>query len=197
MTKMTAKLNGLNETEKMVVRSIVLNADSVSGGDFAILDETHVPGLNRKQLGGYVSTLERKGIISVDECRVNGAERVVQITFSAEVAAMFGSSSSSSEPEGMDDGTQNPENGVAPETAEPVEPSLPKSLLEGERSMRMTEYRNLLGRAQVEITASIGDFEKRGYTHPHHGANLLRTAADLQALASVIESLSRTIDSCR
>lgn len=80
---------------------------------------------------------------------------------------------------------------VAAPVAKP-EPSLAKSLLEGERAMKLTEYRILTGRMVIEANRAAD----RSSISTHDGINLGRLATDIAALAAVIESLDRCIASC-
>jgi hypothetical protein len=82
------------------------------------------------------------------------------------------------------------------EQREAAEPTLAKSLLEGERSMRLTEYRNLAGRMVVEA-CELAKKADAGRISTHDGINLSRLAVDVAALAAVLESLGRCIDSAK
>jgi len=61
----------LTPLEQQVFDAIEANAFACSGGDFACLEEVRIKGLNRQQLGGVVTSLETKGVISVDITYVN------------------------------------------------------------------------------------------------------------------------------
>lgn len=53
-----------------------------NGGDFGIVEDITVPGINRKALGGVLTSLQAKDIITVHEAiLVNGDTRVTQFTF--------------------------------------------------------------------------------------------------------------------
>lgn len=86
-------MENLTTLEQQVLDAAWNSALASTGGDFACLDEVHVPKLSRKALGGVITSLENKRVISVDVTYVNGSYRskgtkVVQVTFpEATVAA--------------------------------------------------------------------------------------------------------------
>lgn len=79
-------MNIMTELERKVLDACWQSALNSTGGDFASLNEVSVPGVGRKALGGVITSLENKKIISVDVTYINGSYRskgtkVVQITF--------------------------------------------------------------------------------------------------------------------
>ncbi len=84
----------LTTLERQVLAACYQSALDSTGGDFACLDEVSVPNLGRKALGGVITSLETKGVISVDVTYINGSYRskgtkVVQITFPEETLALL------------------------------------------------------------------------------------------------------------
>lgn len=73
----------LTELETKVLAILKQNADDISGGDFAIMEEVDVRSLslNRQQLGGVVSSLDQKKVIRIDVTYVNNRQRVTRVTF--------------------------------------------------------------------------------------------------------------------
>lgn len=61
----------LTDLEKKVYEALWQGALDAAGGDFACLEEVRVAGLGRQALGGVVTSLETKGVITVDITYVN------------------------------------------------------------------------------------------------------------------------------
>ena len=73
----------LNANELTVLKVLYINAQNCSGGDFAMSDESDLTGtgITKKQYSGYVSSLDKKRMISVTHDHVNGRTPISQITF--------------------------------------------------------------------------------------------------------------------
>lgn len=60
----------LNNNERKVFKACVENAHTVTGGDFGYPDEVvemaDVLGLSANQIKGYLSILQKKGLIQID-----------------------------------------------------------------------------------------------------------------------------------
>lgn len=65
----------LNTNEKKALVAIQAAAEAHTGGEFCDVADVSVEGLNRKQLGGYLSVLRDKGVI----CMYNMGD-YIQIT---------------------------------------------------------------------------------------------------------------------
>lgn len=73
----------LNTNEVGMLRAIATNAMDAAGGDFGFTDEipAYIPELDRHQVNGYLSDLEKKGLIMIDHGEINDGEKYSQITF--------------------------------------------------------------------------------------------------------------------
>ena len=75
----------LTALETSVLAALRANASDLPGGDFALLEELDAKplGITRYALGGVVTSLENKKVISVDITYVNGdrRNRVTQVEF--------------------------------------------------------------------------------------------------------------------
>lgn len=77
----------LTDLERRVLRLLREQAEDCSGGDFALLEQVQVPGLSRQALGGVLTSLSKKDLITVNEpVETNGGpreggERWTQVTF--------------------------------------------------------------------------------------------------------------------
>ena len=76
----------LTVKEKQVLAACVHSARDCSGGDFGLALDVGVPGMNRHQIGGVLSSLEQKGWIALHEIEGTGNEYqgTAQITFDLE-----------------------------------------------------------------------------------------------------------------
>lgn len=194
---MTNLKQTLTEREMEVLVAMHANAEAVAGGDFGIVEELSIEGMSRKRLGGYLSILGQKNMITVYPTeRVNGTDKVTQFIIEAagrELIEAAKADEAGAEPAGMDDGTQ---------TAEPVHnaafaPSLPQSDLERAREIKVAEYRHAISRATQQINDTLAKLADRGVVSTHDGFNLGATASDLQALAAQIELLDQCIRSAK
>ena len=79
-TKKNAATVTLTPLEQQVLDALHDNAQACSGGDFACLEDVNIDGLSRQALGGVVTSLENKRVISVDITYVNDREKVTQVT---------------------------------------------------------------------------------------------------------------------
>lgn len=178
----------------------------------SILDSSSKTEVSPRSLPGVCASLVKKGLIICTEDGKDSTIRLTESGFAAWDAAFpmtpeeikaedeaRGVVAMPEEPADLDDGTQNPEQGVAPVTAEPVvppTPSLPMYLLEAERRQQAESYRVLLGQLVRESTEALRSLDS-GRLSSHDGINLGRRCADLQALATVITSLDACIASCK
>jgi len=71
----------LNEKETEVLKAMADVAIDSTGGDFGCSDEVKVAGLSGKHVGGYMSILEKKGLLSLHPTNVNGT-KIVQYVLS-------------------------------------------------------------------------------------------------------------------
>jgi hypothetical protein len=55
----------LNEFEIAVLNACVSEIMSCTGGEFGYSDDVEVEGLTKKQIGGYLSQLSQKKVISI------------------------------------------------------------------------------------------------------------------------------------
>lgn len=62
----------LNALEKQVLIAMAEAAIDSTAGDFGCTDEVKVKGLGQKQLGGYMSDLQKKGLLNLCPTDVNG-----------------------------------------------------------------------------------------------------------------------------
>lgn len=71
-----------NDNEIGMLKAIASNAQDAAGGDFALSDELYIyiPELSKSQIKGYLSALEKKGVIFLDSVKVD-SNIVHQITF--------------------------------------------------------------------------------------------------------------------
>ena len=71
----------LNNNELGVLKACADNALDAAGGDFGFTDEVpaYVPELSANQVKGYLSILQKKGLIMIDSNEVDG-EEIHQIT---------------------------------------------------------------------------------------------------------------------
>jgi hypothetical protein len=54
----------LNAMETAVLLAMGESNDS-NGGDFGLVEDVKIPGLTGKQIGGYVTILQKKGLVQV------------------------------------------------------------------------------------------------------------------------------------
>lgn len=75
----------LNENELRVLKACFENAQDAAGGDFGFTDELHgyLLDMGDRQIGGYITDLQRKGMIYVDAYQTDESEGF-QITFPRE-----------------------------------------------------------------------------------------------------------------
>jgi hypothetical protein len=74
-------LTKITELEGRVLDALNKSNDG-NGGDFGIIEDITVDGLSRQALGGVLTSLQAKNIITVHEAiLVNGDTRVTQFTF--------------------------------------------------------------------------------------------------------------------
>jgi hypothetical protein len=69
----------MNTKEIEVLKAMADAAIDATGGDFGCSDEVSVSGLTGNQLGGYMSVLEKKGMVALAPTSVNG-KKLVQYT---------------------------------------------------------------------------------------------------------------------
>jgi hypothetical protein len=158
----------------------------------SILDSSSETTVSKSSLPGVTSSLVKKGLI---KCTEDGKDSTIALTRDG-FDTWLANFPAPSEPEGMDDGTQNPEKGVAPETAEPIAPSKKVVVpdLEAHLALLREEYRNLANRAVTLTTETLVKFADLGRVSSHDGANLGSIASDLQAKAqeiALVENLIR------
>jgi hypothetical protein len=67
----------MNAKETEVLKAMADAAVDSTGGDFGCTDEVQVKGLTAKQLGGYMTDLEKKGLVQLCPTTVN-MKRLVQ-----------------------------------------------------------------------------------------------------------------------
>jgi len=76
--------------EQKVLSAMKANAEKETSGDFGMLETLKVPGIRGKELGGVITSLQKKGAVTVHEpVETNGGpreggERWTQFTFPEE-----------------------------------------------------------------------------------------------------------------
>lgn len=69
-------MTSLTSLESKVLAAMVANADATTGGEFGILEELKVAGVRGKALGGVITSLQNKNLVTVHEpVETNGGPR--------------------------------------------------------------------------------------------------------------------------
>jgi biotin operon repressor len=55
-------MNGLNEREKEVLKTLINQTENLTSGEFGILNRVDKLGMTRQQFAGHISQLKRKGV---------------------------------------------------------------------------------------------------------------------------------------
>jgi hypothetical protein len=72
----------LNKLERAVFDSVLASCEG-NGYDFGFTDEVKVEGLSAQQIGAYLSSLGKKGLVDIDEPYYGTGERLIQIYLTA------------------------------------------------------------------------------------------------------------------